>query len=444
MNGLQARVDRAAEQMEKSGHYVLAAVLDNVSEQLEQQGECAHGTCADGTCADESGKCPDGTAAVADYQLLGSPGAVQASFPKIQQPEREPAAILTDNAGRLFESVKRYGARAYRVDSGGVEVQLDRDGVETTAEFQFCSRDEAGNPQLRLTFRCGDERMVRWASLPRLGGEELVAATTHVFGTGENYGAGVVVASTVTADDDVDPEAYRKEHGKCPKGYHFDGQKCFKSGPGAKKKAEEPGAEPKKAGPKPMTEKEFDAVIDKYDDVDGIEEDDAGNMVGVFDDAESAKKFAADMKAKGHKPTVVDDRGQTRVVMKSGPDLSENEFDKFADQFEGVDGIGGDKDGNLQLEFEDGMEGEAEKALEAIQKKGYKAAVREGRDGPELVVFAPVTAFNRRLVDRIEQDVHDHAGPSGLVLYSGARLREALPHLEAWTARVVRRHLSRK
>lgn|GEM_PF-6692298 len=182
MNQLLARIDKAADALERSGNYVLAAVLDNVSEQLEQRAEaeeeCAFGTCADGTCADEAGGCADGTAAVATASL-----------------EQDASSVLTNNAGRVFESVKRYGAKSYQVDGKSVEVRLDREGVDATAEFQFCSRDEAGRPQLRLTFRCGDDKMVRWASLANLNAEELVVATTHVFGTGENYGAQVVTAS---------------------------------------------------------------------------------------------------------------------------------------------------------------------------------------------------------------------------------------------------------
>jgi hypothetical protein len=193
------------------------------------------------------------------------------------------------------------------------------------------------------------------------------------------------------AAEDVDPEQYRKEHGKCPKGYHFDGKQCLPSGdPGGEK----PAGKPKQA--KPMTEKEFDAVIDKYDDVDGIEEDDAGNMVGVFTDRKSAEKFAADMKAQGHKPQVVDDRGDTRVVMKTGKSLSEKAFDKWADGFKNVDSIGNDKDGNLSLEFEEGGDAEAERALRSLEKNGYKGKIKEGRYGPELVVYAPVTASSKR------------------------------------------------
>ena len=189
MKRLLATIDRAAEHMEKAGHCALAAVLDSVSEEMAKRNgdeyACANGTCADGTCADDDGVCPDGSVATASFRSHDS-----------TTPPLNASAILANNASRLFESVKRYGAKAYRVDSDSVEVQLDRDGVETTAEFQFCSRDEAGNPQLRLTFRCGDAKMVRWASLDRLGGDELVSAATHVFGTGQNYGKHVVVAET--------------------------------------------------------------------------------------------------------------------------------------------------------------------------------------------------------------------------------------------------------
>ena len=52
----------------------------------------------------------------------------------------------------------------------------------------------------------------------------------------------------VTAKDQaVDPDQYRKERGRCPKGYKFDGEKCVKTAP---KKGEEGPSEDEKAPPK--------------------------------------------------------------------------------------------------------------------------------------------------------------------------------------------------
>ena len=163
---LLATIDRMAEQFEQKGHTAMAAVLDTVSQQLEHQ------------AADEDEE-TDETEAVA---------SVTAS--------NDATEVLKRNAERLFDAVKQYGAKAYRVDSNGVQITLDRGAVQTETAFGFYSQDEAGKPQLRVTFTCGADKMVRWASLDNVTPDAIVQAATHVFGTGENYGTGVVTAAT--------------------------------------------------------------------------------------------------------------------------------------------------------------------------------------------------------------------------------------------------------
>lgn len=168
MSQLTAQIDQVAEALDRMGHRAIAAVLDNVSEELaEREG------CAENQDDDES--------------------VATASFPTLQQ-QSNPSELLTGSANRLLEATKQYGAKSCRIEGQAVELVLDRGEVETTAALEFCSRDEAGKPQLRLTFRCGGDKMVRWASLDRFDADTLTTATQHVFGTGTNYGANVVTA----------------------------------------------------------------------------------------------------------------------------------------------------------------------------------------------------------------------------------------------------------
>lgn len=203
-----AMIDDLSERLEQAGHRAIAAVLDTVSQELlqrENEYECPDGTCADGTCADANGMCRDGTAAVQQPaaantaapkppQKRGVKGSF-ARFPRTNPLDKQPTEVLTEKAPQVFEAVKQYGARAYAVDGNGMEVAIERGDVETTAEFQFHSRDEVGNPQLRITFECGGEKMVRWASLKRFDEQSIVDAVVHVFSTGNDYGDGVVTAA---------------------------------------------------------------------------------------------------------------------------------------------------------------------------------------------------------------------------------------------------------
>ena len=180
MNDLLQRIDAVAERLERLGHVSLAAVLDNVSEQLVQRNEeeygCAYGTCADGSCADAAGMCRDGSAAVASAP---NRTVVAATTDRA-------TTILTAVAPELYESVERFGASAYAVDRDGVEIALNRNGVETTAAFAFCRRENEREERLRVTFEHEGDRMVRWA---RVGadGAEIVRATAHIFSTGKDF-----------------------------------------------------------------------------------------------------------------------------------------------------------------------------------------------------------------------------------------------------------------
>lgn len=181
---LTARLDQMAELLERSGNTALAAVIDNVSEELAEREACANGVCADGTCADENGQCADGSVATA-----------AAGFPAFKpQQQDDPGKLLTGAVDDLLDATRQYGATHCRVAGQAVELLLNRGEVETTAQFEFCSRDEAGKPQLRVTFRCNGDRMVRWASLDSFDTDALTTATKHVFGTGTNYGQNVVTA----------------------------------------------------------------------------------------------------------------------------------------------------------------------------------------------------------------------------------------------------------
>ncbi len=160
---LLATIDRLAEHLERSGYAALAAVLDTVSQELDER-----------TAENED-----------------EAEAVTAST------HASDATLMLKNSGaRIFDAVKQYGAKQYAVTGDGIQITLDRGDVQTETAFGFYSQDETGKPQLRVTFTCGSDRMVRWASLDSITGEALVQATQHVFGTGENYGAGVVTAST--------------------------------------------------------------------------------------------------------------------------------------------------------------------------------------------------------------------------------------------------------
>jgi hypothetical protein len=207
-------IDDVADSLERSRHYAIAAVLDSVSEELEQRGRhrygqdededeefaCANGTCADGSCADAEGQCRDGsTAVVAAYGFDTTPDCVTTT-PRVSFDLADPTKLLTGSAQKLFDAVKQYGAKAYAVDGRGVEIGIDRGEVETTAAFQFCSQDEAGKPQLRITFESGGNKMVRWASLDSFDDESLAKAVVHVFSTGDHYGSNVVTASTASSN----------------------------------------------------------------------------------------------------------------------------------------------------------------------------------------------------------------------------------------------------
>ena len=163
---LLATIDRMAEEMEHGGHEALAAVLDTVSEQLDERG-----------CEAED----------EDEDALATASVTAAG---------DATDVLKRNAERVYDAVKQYGAKSYRVDASGVQIVLDRGNVETETAFGFYSQDQTGKPQLRVTFTCGGDKMVRWASLDSITGEAIVQATQHVFGTGENYGAQVVTAAT--------------------------------------------------------------------------------------------------------------------------------------------------------------------------------------------------------------------------------------------------------
>lgn len=156
MSTTTVRLDTMAEALDSAGHETVATVLDTVSHELTER--------------------------------------TAAKFPAFRTPE-EPEALLANSAGQLLDVTRQYGARSYRVDGKSVQLVLDRGDVETTASLEFCSRDDAGKPQLRMVFECGGERMVRWASLAQFDAETLATATQHVFGTGENYGANVVTAA---------------------------------------------------------------------------------------------------------------------------------------------------------------------------------------------------------------------------------------------------------
>lgn len=172
MSQLTAQLDQVAEALDRMGQKAIAAVLDNVSEELAARERCAEN-------ADEDEDEPHATAS--------------ANFPSFSQQD-DPTVLLTGAANRLLEATRQYGAKSCKIDGQAVELVLDRGQVETTAALEFCSRDEAGKPQLRMTFRCGGDKMVRWASLDSFDADTLTTATTHVFGTGQNYGANVVTA----------------------------------------------------------------------------------------------------------------------------------------------------------------------------------------------------------------------------------------------------------
>jgi hypothetical protein len=162
---LLATIDRLAEQLEQTGHKALAAVLDTVSQELDER-----------TAENQD---EDAEAVTASTHAAG-----------------DATRVLTSSGARIFDAVKQYGAKNYAVTGDGLRITLDRGDVQTETAFGFYSQDEAGRPQLRVTFTCGSDRMVRWASLDSITGDALVHATQHVFGTGENYGARVVTAST--------------------------------------------------------------------------------------------------------------------------------------------------------------------------------------------------------------------------------------------------------
>lgn len=166
---LMATIDLLSEQLEHGRHGALAAVLDTVAEELQQR------TCAEDEDEDE------------DAEPIEATASTNAA--------NEATLVLKSNGQRLFDAVKQYGAEGFAVTPDGIRITLDRGDVKTETAFGFYSQDESGKPQLRVTFTCGSDKMVRWASLERITADTLVEATTHVFGTGENYGRNVVTAS---------------------------------------------------------------------------------------------------------------------------------------------------------------------------------------------------------------------------------------------------------
>jgi len=233
-----AMLDEVAEQLEGRGSNVLArtvdetraaienqttiaAVLDAVSEELLSREACGDDEkCAElvrraDTLADqfESGARTLRHAHVLDRisealvkrkandrlvrQIDAAAERLEGTFPTIKIPtSTQPDAVLVENADQIVQAVSQYGAHKYRVDGSVVEIDIDRGESKTTASLQFCTRDEVGNPQLRVLFRSGNDKMVRWASVDRMDGGSLAHAVRHVFATGQNYGAHVVTATT--------------------------------------------------------------------------------------------------------------------------------------------------------------------------------------------------------------------------------------------------------
>lgn len=57
---------------------------------------------------------------------------------------------------------------------------------------------------------------------------------------------------TIAKDGAVDPDEYRKERGRCPRGYTFDGEKCIEKAPKKGKDAPSDDAEPELEGQEPV------------------------------------------------------------------------------------------------------------------------------------------------------------------------------------------------
>lgn len=214
--GLSATVDRTHELLSRQRS--IATLLDTVSEALSSRKGCR----GNATCKRLVGEIDrlaerydsgTGSFARADVELLDRAsdmlarygvGArlvhrVDAAAERVETfgLERGGAAdsVLADSAGQIVQAVACYGAGPYRVDGSTVQIEIDRGGgTKTTAELQFCTRDEVGKPQLRLLFRCGDDKLVRWASVDRIDADAITTAVQHVFATGENYGRHVVTA----------------------------------------------------------------------------------------------------------------------------------------------------------------------------------------------------------------------------------------------------------
>jgi len=105
--------------------------------------------------------------------------------------------VLRESAPAIFSAVQQYGAQGYAVQGDTVELNVDRGGVQTLMTLAFASRDDQGNPRLRMAFRCGEDQMVRWATLAELTPERITEAVGHVCTTGTDFGAPTEVQAHV-------------------------------------------------------------------------------------------------------------------------------------------------------------------------------------------------------------------------------------------------------
>ncbi len=101
--------------------------------------------------------------------------------------------------------------------------------------------------------------------------ESVCAALDEVAEELERRGAtGLSILTDVVADK-VNPDAYRKEKGRCPKGYKFDGDKCVtRDGGGGKKAAPKNGKPAKNVYKLPPEVREAKSIDDIPDGMKGI------------------------------------------------------------------------------------------------------------------------------------------------------------------------------
>ena len=158
---LSLAVDYVSEQLARGGDYresVLAAVLDDVAQEMERRGDTALASRLD----------------EAAERLAARNVSVDST--------------LVDAADPILAAVRRYGAEQVSIRGSVVDIDIKREGVETRASLSFASRDTQGNPRLRIAFQCGDDQMIRWATIPQVHADTLAEVVAQVFATGQDVG----------------------------------------------------------------------------------------------------------------------------------------------------------------------------------------------------------------------------------------------------------------